>query len=123
SVRMSAIDAATASAEALTASGYVPPQDGIVYHDRRGGLIDPVRAVDALRQAIETRGGRLATGLVTGIESHNGDVTGVTTSTGSVPAEIVVVAAGGWTSQVVGDLCAVAPINLKCDEVRSFALD
>jgi len=121
SVRMSAIDAATASAEALTASGYVPPQDGIVYHDRRGGLIDPVRALDALRQRIETHGGRLATGLVTGIESRNGDVTGVATSAGSIPAEIVIVAAGAWTAQILGDLWPASPFNLQRAEVATFA--
>lgn len=121
SIRMSAIDAATGSAELLAASGYVPPRDGLVYHDRRGGLIDPIRAVGALQRAIQINGGRLAAALVTGIESRHGAVSGVTTSAGSVPADIVIVAAGRWTAQILGDLWPGSPFDLQRAEVATFA--
>jgi len=60
--------------------------------------LDSYRLNLALAQASEKRGGRLLLREVTGLLTRQAHVTGVTTSSGDLSADVVVVAAGTWSA-------------------------
>ena len=60
--------------------------------------LDSYRLDLALAQASEKRGGQLLLREVTGLLTHQALVTGVTTSSGDLSADMVVVAAGTWSA-------------------------
>jgi sarcosine oxidase, subunit beta len=73
------------------------------------GTLYPFPALWALKEAILGEGVDLRLGTeVTAILSESGKVTGVGTATGTVPATVVVNAAGGWSS----DLSALAGLTV-----------
>lgn len=88
--------------------------DGEVLHHATGGRLHSADAVDALLDLAEVAGATLRFGIrVTGVESlepavgaPGADTTGavVRTELGDVLADHVVVAAGSWTPDLVGEL-------------------
>jgi glycine/D-amino acid oxidase-like deaminating enzyme len=76
------------------------------------GALDPVAATHALVRAAQAHGARLATGLsVLGVRVRDARVVGVEASTGVLPAETVVVAAGVDSAT----LCAPLGLHLPVD--------
>lgn len=68
---------------------------------RTDGTLYPFPALWALSEATRRLGVEVRLGTeVTGIRTENGRVTGVTTSSGPLPARRVVNAAGGWSGQL-----------------------
>lgn len=77
-------------------------------HVPTDGLAKATRAVAALIRRSKARGAVfLGSTRVTGIEQSGGRVTGVRTSTGMVPAEVVVCCAGFW-GQEIGAMAGMA---------------
>ena len=65
------------------------------------GTLYPFPALWALKEAVVRAGVDLRLGTeVTGVRTEKGRVTGVATSTGPLPASVVVNAAGGWASEL-----------------------
>jgi sarcosine oxidase, subunit beta len=65
------------------------------------GTLYPFPALWALREAVIRQGVELRLGTeVTGIHVDGGKVAGLATSTGPLPATVIVNAAGGWSSDV-----------------------
>ncbi len=65
------------------------------------GRADPVGVATALGKGARGKGARIVTGVsVTGLRTHGGRVTGVTTDQGEVECETVVLAAGLWTREL-----------------------
>ncbi|HEX6352935.1 FAD-dependent oxidoreductase [Actinophytocola sp.] len=74
------------------------------FHTPTDGLAKAARAVVALRRRAEARGARFHGGVrVTGIDQTGGRVTGVRTTAGQFPADIVVSCAGFW-GQAIGEM-------------------
>jgi sarcosine oxidase subunit beta len=73
------------------------------------GTLYPFPALWALQEAIRRQGVELRLGTeVTGVRVENGRVAGVTTPAGTLPATVVVNAAGGWSA----DLSALAGLTV-----------
>jgi heterotetrameric sarcosine oxidase beta subunit len=73
------------------------------------GTLYPFPALWALSEAIRRLGVEIQLGTeVTGVAIEDGHVAGLATSTGPLPATVVVNAAGGWSS----DLSALAGLNV-----------
>lgn len=65
------------------------------------GTLYPFPALWALSEATRALGVEIRMGTeVTGVQSENGAVTGVATSSGPLPTRVVVNAAGGWSGQL-----------------------
>jgi dimethylglycine oxidase len=74
------------------------------FHTPTDGLAKAAGAVVALRQRAEARGARFRGGVrVTGVDQAGGRVTGVQTTEGHVPADIVVSCAGFW-GRAIGEM-------------------
>ena len=70
---------------------------------RAGGSVDPRRLVRALELAARRAGIEIRTGIeVRGLRTTSERVTGVDTSEGSLDADLVVIAAGAWSSTLAG---------------------
>ena len=76
------------------------------------GVVDPLHAGTIYREkAIELGALRsFANTEVTGLDTKNGRITGVTTTRGHIDAEIVVVCGGVWSRQVAAMAGAVIPL-------------
>ena len=65
-----------------------------------GADVEPYRFSLALAQAVEKLGCEIRHGVVTGLKSSGGKVTGVITESGEIPCERVVLALGPWSAQI-----------------------
>ncbi len=84
------------------------------------GTIDhPGDYIKDLARAFTTGGGRIETADVTGFERSGGRITGVTTATGTVSAETVVVAAGAWSARLLKSL----GINVPMETERGYHVE
>lgn len=80
-------------------------------HIPSDGLALAARAVQLLIKRTRKAGVQyLGSTVVTGVEQANGRVTGVTTSTGSIPADIVVSCAGFWGVEIGAMVDLVVPL-------------
>ncbi|MEO5328647.1 MAG: glycine oxidase ThiO [Magnetococcus sp. THC-1_WYH] len=74
--------------------------------------LDPIRLASALAATVGRLGGRFQTGLqVLGIETHQGSVTGVRTTTGVIQGDAVVIASGAWSTGLGGLPAVRTPIK------------
>jgi glycine/D-amino acid oxidase-like deaminating enzyme len=93
---------------------------GIVEY-RDTGRVDPHTYTVSLGEAARKRGTDVEIGrTVTGIETENGRVTGVSTRSGDMAASAVVVAAGWRTADFVSEYVSipVRPFKLQCAMLR-----
>lgn len=77
--------------------------DGIeaVLHERQGGWAETQRTVENLARLARAQGVRIYEGVeVTGIDLHEGLVSAVETTAGSVETEVFVAGPGPWSGQV-----------------------
>lgn len=80
-------------------------------HIPSDGLALAARAVQLLIKRTRKAGVQyVGSTVVTGVEQANGRVTGVTTSTGSIPADIVVSCAGFWGVEIGAMVDLVVPL-------------
>jgi glycine oxidase len=86
-----------------------------------GGNVDPRRLCRALEIAVRRAGVEVRTAtIVDAVTSRSGRVTGVQVGDEHVAADLVVLAAGAWSSQIAGvDLCV--PVHPQKGQI--FALD
>ena len=85
----------------------------------RGGVwqpavaqVDPYRFTLALLHAAETRGATLRSGRVAGVRTSGGRVIGVDLAGGgSIPAEVVIIAMGPWSSAAAPWIGAPVPVT------------
>ena len=81
------------------------------FYLEQDGRVNPVDATMALAKGARQLGVTLLQGVtVTGVTAHNGRATGVTTTQGSIKAEVVVNCAGMWARQL-GALSGVSVPN------------
>lgn len=78
------------------------------------GHANPIKAVLAFAAAAKRYGATIRTGVeVTGIATAGGKVTGVETTDGPVGADIVIVAAGIYTPQLLAPLGLTLPLRIN----------
>lgn len=76
------------------------------------GIIDhPGDYVKDLAKAFTAAGGRIVTAAVTGFQRRDNKIVGVTTETGQVDAETVVIAAGAWSARLLKSLGIDIPLE------------
>ena len=95
-------------------------------HDLPGGVLypgdaqlEPRLATAALVRAAIARGAQLATGVVVEriVRGADGRATAVETATGRIDADMVVVAAGVWTPQLLGTCGLTVPVTPRKGQV------
>lgn len=87
-----------------------PP--AVAVHRPEDAAFDPVAVTDLLVAAARNRGARLLTGTqATALEHHAGTVSGVQTTSGVVPAETVVLAAGTGTVALCSGIGITLPVE------------
>lgn len=105
--------------------------DIVGIYQEAGGLLDIRKAVSVMTSLAMAAGVTfLPRTLVSGIDVHGDSVT-VTTSDGSFHADNLVVAAGSWLPELMGQLDLDLPVTLSQEQVsyvapkdlRAFALD
>ena len=78
------------------------------------GTIDhPGDYIKELAAAFVAAGGRIETAVVTGFRRDGATVTGVSTETGDIAADTVVVAAGAWSARLLKDLGIHVPLETE----------
>jgi sarcosine oxidase subunit beta len=109
---------ATAGAERLTPAeaaklvAVLGPQGvfAAVYQPS-GARLSTASAAEAIAEEIEESGGRISTDCeATGIEIAGGRVAGVTTPSGGIRADAVVIAAGAWTNLILDSIGLWVPM-------------
>ncbi|WP_425297155.1 FAD-dependent oxidoreductase [Nocardia brasiliensis] len=81
------------------------------FHTPTDGLANAVRAVEAQARSATARGARfLPDQEVLGIAERDGRVAGVVTAKGTIPADIVVCAAGFWGAELAKQVGLVVPL-------------
>lgn len=94
--------------------------DSDVLHHPQAGTVDAESAVHAFLDGAREKGAAAASGTsVTGLDVDDDGVT-VTTSSGSVRARKVVVAAGGWVEELTQGLVQMPPIRVTEHRVFHF---
>jgi glycine/D-amino acid oxidase-like deaminating enzyme len=77
--------------------------DGIeaVLHEHQGGWAETQRTVENLASLARSQGARIFEGIeVTGFDLHDGRVTSVETTAGSIATDLVVIGVGPWAGQL-----------------------
>ena len=83
------------------------------------GVLDPYRFSLALLAAAERAGCEVRNGRVSGIAREDGRVTGVHVGDAVIPADVVVLAMGPWSSEAAGWIGTPVPVEpLKGQIVR-----
>ncbi|WP_280445087.1 GcvT family protein [Nocardia brasiliensis] len=81
------------------------------FHTPTDGLANALRAVEAQARSATARGARfLPNQEVLGIAERDGRVAGVVTAEGTIPADIVVCAAGFWGAELAKQVGLVVPL-------------
>lgn len=94
---------APAIAESVLAASFCPTD----------GHANPTNAVQAFAAAAERHGATIQTGtIVTGIVAENGRVTGVRTTTGTISASVVIVAAGIHSEALIAPFGIELPLRI-----------
>lgn len=76
------------------------------------GYVDSIEATTSMMQAALRAGASLREGVeVTGIRHSGGRATGVSTSAGDFPADVVVCAAGPWSTRILSTAGIEVPIS------------
>ena len=101
-------------AHALSPAIAIDDVVGATFHPR-DGYCAPDSVVQGYAAGARRWGATVRSGVaVTGIERHNGDITGVITSAGRVACDAVVCAAGAWSRGIA----AMAGVDLPIDPLR-----
>ena len=95
-------------------------EEGAVFHDR-GGAVFAARTVRSLHRVAAARGAEVAfEEPAVAIHERDGGVV-VETGRRELTADVVVVAAGGWVSSIVGDLVPLPPTRVTVEQPGWFA--
>lgn len=85
---------------------------GYVAYEPDSGYVDSVQATQSMIEAARQAGSTIREGLgVTAIHQTGGRVTGIDTSDGSKPADIVICAAGPWSTKLMATAGVSVPIS------------
>lgn len=96
---------------ALQPHTYVGDIDFVAY-EPDSGYVDSIQATNSMIEAAERAGASIREGVaVTEILSRGGRVAGIQTSDGTAPADIVVCAAGPWSTALMATAGVTVPIS------------
>ena len=89
-----------------------PPDDFIGLHDPQGGYSEPVEYLQALVRQLEKMGVDIRCGeTVTDLRAEGGRITGVTTRSGVIQADVVVASVHVWSLPLLKNLNLKFPIK------------
>jgi sarcosine oxidase subunit beta len=98
----------------LQPHAYVGDVD-VVSYEPESGYVDSIQATTSMIEAAARAGALIREGIeVSGVCSTGGRVTGITTSDGDTPADIVICAAGPWSTAIM----ATAGISVPISSIR-----
>lgn len=87
----------------------------VVAYEPDSGYVDSIQATTSMMSAARRAGATFREGVeITGISTAGGRITGVSTSDGSKPADIVICAAGPWST----GLLATAGVRVPIETIR-----
>lgn len=95
----------------LQPEAYVGDVDFVSY-EPDSGYVDSIQATTSMMEAAVRAGATIREGVeVTGVRSSGGRVSGLTTSAGDFPADIVICAAGPWSTAILSSVGISVPIS------------
>jgi sarcosine oxidase subunit beta len=95
----------------LQPQAYVGDVDYVSY-EPDSGYVDSIQATTSMIEAAKKAGAAIQEGVeVTEVRSCGGRVTGVATSAGDFPADIVICAAGPWSAAILSTVGIAVPIS------------